>query len=129
MKKFYKIFLLIIALIFLSTFNPQNIETNLKKNNTFFLIQKIIITNNLLVKKDDILKNLEHLYDKNLFLVKSKNILESLQNINFLKKIEVKKKYPHTIIIKIFETQPVGILFKDKEEYLLDSSANLIEIA
>ena len=51
-----------------------------------------------------------------------------MKNINFLKKIEVKKKYPHTIIVKIFETEPVGILFKDKEEYLLDSSANLIEI-
>ena len=42
--------------------------------------------------------------------------------------MKLKKKYPDTIIIKIFETKPVGILFKDKKQYLLDSSSNLIEI-
>ena len=64
----------------------------------------------------------------NILLIKIKDIEESLENINFLKKVEVKKKYPHTIVIKVFETKPVGILFKDKEEYLLDSLANLIKI-
>ena len=43
--------------------------------------------------------------------------------------MKVKKKYPHTIIVRIFETKPVGILFQRiKEEYLLDSSGNLIEM-
>jgi len=46
--------------------------------------------------------------------------------VNFIEKIEVKKKYPDTIIIKIIETKPVGYLFKNKIKYLLDSSSNLI---
>ena len=29
-------------------------------------------------------------------------------------------------IVKIFETKPVAILFKDKTKYLLDSSSNLV---
>ena len=30
------------------------------------------------------------------------------------------------IIVKIFETTPIGIIIKDKKKYLLDSSSNLI---
>jgi len=128
MKKFYKIFLLIISLVFLTTYNPNKFNENLENNNTFFKIEKIIISNNFLVKEEEIISKLKPLYRKNILLIRRKDIEESLKNIIFLKKIEVKKKYPHTIIVKIFETEPVGILFKDKEEYLLDSSANLIEI-
>ena len=66
------------------------------------------------------------IYNKNIFLIERKDIEESLKEIDFLKKVEVKKKYPNTIIVKIFETKPVGVLFKDKDKYILDSSSNLI---
>ena len=128
MKRFYRIFLLIIAFVFLSTYSPNKFEVNLENNSTFFKIEKIIISNNLLINKDDILTKLNQVYGNNIFLIKRKDIEESLENIIFLKKIEVKKKYPDTIAIKIFETKPLGILFKDKRKYLLDSSSNLIEI-
>ena len=128
MKKFYKIFLLIISLIFLTTYNPNKFEENLEQKNNFFKIKKIIILNNSLVKKENVISKLKPLYAKNIIFIKRKDIEELLENINFLKKIEVKKKYPETIIVKIFETRPIGILFKDKKEYLLDSSANLIKI-
>ena len=126
MKTFYKIFLLIISLVFLTTYNPNKFEKSLEKNNDFFRIKKIIIINNYLIKKENIISKLNLLYSKNIILIKRKDIEESLENVNFLKKIEVKKKYPDTIIVKIFETKPVGILFKDKVEYLLDSSGNMI---
>ena len=106
MKKLYRIFLLIIVLIFLSTYNPSEFNLILQKNNTFLKIQKIKIVNN--------------------FLIKRKDIEDPLKEINFLKKIEVKKKYPNTIIVEIFETKPVAILYKNKAKYLLDSSSNLI---
>jgi len=128
MTKFYRVFVLIIALIFLSTYNPNKSKINLDNNNSFFKIQKIKIVNNLLINSDDINDKLNQLYGQNIFLIKREDIEESLQNINFLKKIEVKKKYPDSIIIKIFETKPLGILFKNKTKYLLDSSSNLIEI-
>ena len=128
MKKFYRIFLLITILVFLSTYNSNKFEENIENNNTFFQIKKIIISNNLLINKDHILEKLNKIYDKNIFLIKRRDIEESLQNVNFLKKIEVKKKYPDTITIKIFETKPLGILFKGKTKYLLDSLSNLIEL-
>jgi len=126
MNKFYRIILLTVTFVFLSTYSPNKFEDNSENNNTFFEIEKIIISNNFLVSRDYILSRLDETYGKNIFLIQRKDIEESLQNINFLEKIEVKKKYPNTITIKIFETKPVGILFKDKTQYLLDSSSNLI---
>ena len=126
MKKFYRIFLLITILVFLSTYSPNKFDLTLENNSDFFKINKIVILNNLLVKKRNVKKKLGQIYNKNIFLIERKDIEESLKEIDFLKKVEVKKKYPNTIIVKIFETKPVGVLFKDKDKYILDSSSNLI---
>ena len=38
----------------------------------------------------------------------------------------MKKKYPDTVIVEIFETSPLAILHKGKTSYIIDSSSNLI---
>ena len=129
MKKLYRIILLLIVFIFLSTFNPNKFSLISKKNSEFFKIQNVEIVNNFLIKKSKVNEKLGQIYNKNIFLIKRKDIEESLKEIDFLEKIEVKKKYPDTVIVKIFETTPVAILFKDKTKYLLDNSSNLISFA
>jgi cell division septal protein FtsQ len=114
------------VLIFLSTYNPNNFNLILKKKNTFLKVQKIMILNNFLIKNNEIKEKLNEIYEKNIFLIKRKDIEESLKKISFLEKVEVRKRYPNTIIVKIFETKPVAILYKNKAKYLLDSSSNLI---
>ena len=126
MKKLYRIPLLLIAFIFLSTYNPNKFGSTLEEKYTFFEIKNIKIVNNFLIKKNEIKEKLSKIYNKNIFLVKRNDIEESLKKVNFLEKIEVKKKYPDTIIIKIFETKPVANLLKNKVKYILDSSSNLI---
>ena len=126
MKKLYRILLLLIAFIVLSTYNPNKFSLTLKEKYTFFEIKNIKIVNNFLIKKKEIKEKLSKIHNKNIFLVKRNDIEESLKEINFLEKIEVKKKYPDTIIIKIFETKPVANLLKNKVKYILDSSSNLI---
>ena len=96
------------------------------KNNPLFKIKNIEIKNNFLINKNDIKNKLDNIYKENIFFIKREDIEEPLSDIDFLEKIEVKRKYPNTIIIKIFETKPVAILFKNKVKYLLDSSSNLI---
>ena len=54
MKKFYRIILLLIALIFLSTFNPKEFNLVAKKSNTLFKIENIEIKNNFLINKSEI---------------------------------------------------------------------------
>ena len=127
MKKIYRIFLSIIILIFLSSYNPNAFNLNLKKNNSFLQIKKIEIINNYLIKESDIAEKLKNIYGMNIFSIKRKDIEDPLKEINFFEKVEVKKKYPNTIIVKIFETQPTAILYKNKAKYLLDSSSNLIK--
>ena len=83
MKKFYRVFLLILTLIFLSTYNPNKFKINLDNNNSFFNIQKIIILNNLLINRDEINEKLKQIYGQNIFLIKGEDIEEALKNISF----------------------------------------------
>ena len=126
MKKFYRIILLLIVLIFISTYNPKEFDLIPKKNVAFFKIKNIEIKNNFFIKQTEIEEKLSNIYKKNIFSIKKADIEKPLKEIDFLERIEVKRKYPNTVIIKIFETRPVAILFKNKVKYLLDSSSNLI---
>jgi len=126
MKKFYRITLLIIVLVFITTYYPFQLHLVSEDKVTFFNIKNIIIENNLLIKEEEVINKLEKVYNKNILFINSRDIKEPLKKINFLRKIEVKKKYPDTIIIKVFETKPVALLIKDKIKYLIDSSSNLI---
>ena len=114
MKKFYRIVLLLITLIFLSTFNPKEFNLLSKNKNYLFKIENIKIINNNLINRSEIEENLSNIFGKNIFFIKEIDIEGPLKEINFLEKIEVKKKYPNTVIIKIYETIPVAILFKIK---------------
>ena len=126
MNKFYKIFLFLIVFISLSTYTPRQFQSTIKNEKSYFDIEHIEVNGNLLIKEGKIINELKNIYEKNIFLVKKKDIEKPLSNINFLEKVEVKKKYPNTIVIKIFETKPIGYLFKNKEKYLIDSLSNLI---
>ena len=126
MKKLYKIILLLTILIFLTTYSPNKITFFNKNNNFFFKIQNIEITNNNKINKTDIINKLNHIYNKNIFFISNNDISEPLKTVNYLGKIEVKKKYPDTIVIRIYETKPVGILFKNNTKYIIDTVSNLI---
>ena len=126
MKKLYSIILLLIVLTFLTTYTPNEFNAFPKKENDFFKIQNIKIVNNHLIDEAKIAEKLTQINKKNILFIKRNDIEKSLKSIDFLEKIEVKKKYPNTIIIKIYETKPVAILFKNNKKYLLDSSSNLI---
>ena len=128
MKKFYKIILLLIILIFLSTFNPKELDLTTEKNTALFKIQNIEVKNNFLIKTTEIEEKLSNIYEKNIFFIKKKDLEKPLKEIDFLEKIEVKKKYPNTILLKIYETEALGIVFKNKKKFLIDSSSNLIDV-
>ena len=127
MKKFYRIFLLLILLITLTTFTPSELNTFPKKKNFLFKIKNVEIIENQIINKQEIKEKLTDVYGKNIFFVKKNDLEKSLKSIEFLEKIEVKKKYPDTIIIQIYETKPLGIFFKKNQKYLLDSSSKLID--
>ena len=100
MKKFYRIFLLIITLIFLTTFNPRNFDTISKKNDQLFEIKNIEIKNSFLIDENEVMQKLTSIYKKNIFFVNRLDIEEPLKGINFFEKVEVKKKYPNSRVFR-----------------------------
>ena len=126
MKKLYLIIILLVAFTFLTTYSPNELNVFHPKKNIFFKIQNIKIINNHLIDKNEIIEKLTKIYEKNILFIERNDIEKPLKSIEFLEKIEVKKKYPNTIIIKVYETSPIAILFKKNHKYLLDSSSNLI---
>ena len=126
MKKFYRIIILLVTLTFLTTYSPNEFNVFPKKKNFFFKIQNIKVVNNNLIDASEIIEQLTEIYEKNILFIERDDIERPLKSIGFLEKIEVKKKYPNTIIINVYETKPVAILFKENSKYLLDSSSNLI---
>ena len=125
MKKLYRIILLLLIFSFLTTYSPKEINV-LPNKSSFFKIENIEIINNYLISTNTIDEKMNKIYGKNILFIKRKDIQSLLSSIDFLKKIEVRKKYPDTIIIKIYETKLVAVLFKKDQKYLLDSSSNLI---
>ena len=129
MKKLYRIIILLAVLIFLTTYSPSGFNNFPKKKNLFLKIQNIEIINNHIINKNEIVEKLAHVYEKNILFIERNDLERPLKSIDFLEKIEVKKKYPNTIIIKVYETKPIAILFKKNHKYLLDSSSNLIDLS
>ena len=63
MSNFYRIILLFIIFVFLSTFNPQDLNPILKTNKTLFKIQTIDIKNNFLITKSEVEEKLINIYN------------------------------------------------------------------
>jgi hypothetical protein len=61
MKKIHRISLLILIFIILSTYSLKNSNINIVEKSDFFKINKVIIANNLLIKKKIIINRLNYL--------------------------------------------------------------------
>ena len=126
MKKLYRIIILLAVLTFLTTYSSNEFNVLPEKQSSFFKIQNIKIVNNHLIDENKIIEKLTEIYEKNILFIEKNDIEKPLKSIDFLEKVEVKKKYPNTIIINVYETKPVAIFFKENSKYLLDNSSNLI---
>ena len=115
----------IIALILLIIFSSYNIKENQLTNHKL-IIKKIIIENNKVLEKKKLIKNLSFLYEKNLLFLKSKDIENELNKIDFINTFEFKKIYPDTIKIKISEKKPIVIIQNKTEKKFYTSKGDVI---
>jgi len=124
MNKLPKIILLLLVFIVLTTYNPTKFSVLPK--NFFFKIKNIEITSNVLIETKNIEEKISQIYGTNILFLKRGDVEKLLNSIEFLEKIEVRKRYPNTLIIKIHETKPIAILFDKEEKYFIDSSFKII---
>ena len=92
-----------------------------------FNLKKIIIENNLLIKEKDIKNLLIPFYNKNLIFLNNNKVKKALMQNSFIESFNIKKKYPSTLKIRIFEKKPIAILFNNKNKFYLSEKIELIE--
>jgi len=116
---------IIVALILLISLTT--ITSDQKIIFSIFSLKKITIENNSLLKKNDIKKSLEPIYDKNLLLLNNKEIKKILLQNSLIDSFKIKKKYPDTLKIEIFEKKPIAILFDKKQKFYISEKIDLID--
>ena len=116
---------IIIALILLISLTTITFDQKIIFS--IFALKKITIENNSLLKKNDIKKSLEPIYDKNLLLLNNKEIKKILLQNSLIDSFKIKKKYPDTLKIEIFEKKPIAILFDKKQQFYISEKIDLID--
>jgi cell division septal protein FtsQ len=120
MKKQLVIAFILFTLLTTITFKEKIIISQLN-------IKEIIVENNSLVKKKDVKKLLNSIYNKNIIFLDNKEIEKALTQNSFIETFDVKKKYPQTLKIRIFEKKPIAILLNKKKKFYLSDKIELIE--
>ncbi len=94
-----------------------------------FNLQKIEIDNNFLIKEKELKNLLSPFYNKNLLFLNNEEIEKTLMKNSLIESFEIKKKYPNTLKIKIFEKKPFAILLNKKNKFYLSEKIDLIEFS
>lgn len=116
---------IIIALILLISLTTITFDQKIIFS--IFALKKITIENNSLLKENDIKKSLEPIYDKNLLQLNNKEIKKILLQNSLIDSFKIKKKYPNTLEIEIFEKKPIAILFDKKQKFYISEKIELID--
>ena len=116
---------IIIALILLISLTTITFDQKIIFS--IFALKKITIENNSLLKKNDIKKSLEPIYDKNLLLLNNKEIKKILLQNSLIDSFKIKKKYPNTLKIEISEKKIIAILFDKKQKFYISEKIELID--
>ena len=115
----------LIAIFLLLLFSTYNIEKKFELKD--FKIKLITIENNEIIQEGVIKKNLSFLYNQNLFLMKTNEVKNKMNEIDFIDSFKIKKIYPNEIRIKLFEKTPIVILQNKKEKKYYTSKDDVID--
>ena len=117
-------FLWVLLFIFLTTYNfdfTANIE------NSIFSIREIELTGIKNSDENKIKKKLDEFKGKNIILISTKKLKETIKDFDFIREIKIKKIYPEKIKVEINEFKPLAIFTNDNERYLLLEAGKIIE--
>jgi len=113
-----------VLFIFLTTFS-YNLDK--KEKHSILPIKIINIEGIINSNEKELNKNLEKLKGKSLIFISRNIIKESINDLNFIKEIKVKKIYPDTIKIIVVELKPLANFINKDNKFLILESGDLIE--
>jgi len=70
---------------------------------------------------------LSPIYNKNLLFLENSEVKKVLMQNSLIESLSLKKKYPSTLKIKIFEKKPIAILLIKDKKFYLSEKIDLIE--
>ena len=118
-----KIYFYLFILLFLTT----SFNFSLLKNINEFSKLKIIDINGLnKIDHNALEQELNFLLSKNIFFIKENEILELMENFNFIDKIFIQKILPSKLKILAQKTEFMGITFIDGIKYFIGKNEKLI---
>ena len=124
MTKSVKLSSLLLLFLLLSTYYPTY---KIGNTNFIFTIRNIKVENNNILDSNEILKELDNLKGKSLFSLDKEIIKSAMNKFDFVSSFEVKKIYPTTIKLKIFEKKPVAIYVEKENKFYISEKGDLIE--
>ncbi len=118
-----KVYFYIFSFLFLTTLFNQNFLKILKEK---ISLNNIIIKSNNFEIRNKINNSTKYLINKNIFFINKELLYNKLNSLLFLENINIKKKYPSTIIIEAKKTELIAITYLDKKKYFVGENGNLI---
>ena len=115
--------LLFIFLIF-STYTPNYTNQN---NSFFFPIKEIQVEGHLVIKKKNLIGELDYLIGRSIFYIDENKINLSIKKFDFIKNFKIKKIYPNILKFMINEIDPVAIYFDKKKLFFLTEDGQSIK--
>ena len=111
--KIKRIFIYILIFLFASTiFNFQILKSFLK----LFKINKIEIKNIAYQKEFNFFEG------QNIFNLNKRDVIDVITKFPNIEKYKINKIYPNQIRISLFETKPIGKIFKNNELFIIGSN-------
>lgn len=115
-----RLFIALTLMLLLTTYKLGN-EINLNLG-----VKKIIIENNNILSEKQVKEDLLFLYEKNLFFLNNNLIKKQIDKNSLIESFKIKKIYPNTVKIQVFEKEPVFILQNKKKRYYFTKKNLLI---
>ena len=118
-----KLYLLIFFFFIFTTYNSKEQK---KSFSIIFPIKEIIIENTLAVNLIKLKSELDFLRKTSLFFLKEEKIVEVMDRHEFISNVQLKKKYPSTLKILVFEKIPIATEIKDKKRYYVTKNGEKV---
>lgn len=95
---------------------------------SFFKIKNIEVVGNKNIETDDIKKTITHYFDKNLLMIKSDKVKQSITANLPVENVKVKYKLPDTLIVKVKEREAAAILHYLNGFALIDAHGIIVKL-
>lgn len=135
LNKFNLKWLAILSLLILFSYISYSLFTDNSKNKIYNVsnfishleVQNIKINGASHTKGSDVIETIGLSSNESIWSLNITEVVSRVNKLPWVKKSEIKKIYPSTLEINIYEHNPIAIWFFDGKKYLVDDESNIIE--